>query len=123
MEPMFPRDVADQLVQALGWRGEAKVRGGALQTQALIEHRAAGIWLGVDYDRSIVQIVGGHINSDGTVALPQDGAQSSRMVLPRESRHLTPAVAQAAREVYDRVAQVSSREAGRKPSPGRGTGS
>lgn len=95
-----PRDVAQQLIDGLGWGKQAVIRSGALATHARIVNETAGVWIGVTGGGGIVQLFAGRVDmaAVGPYRDPVPGTES-----PELSPDGAEELVEAARAVVDRV--------------------
>ncbi|MFJ9846343.1 hypothetical protein ACIRYZ_39065 [Kitasatospora sp. NPDC101155] len=63
-------EIAERIVQGLGWQDEATVLLGHLPYQRRIVHAPSGRWIGIDAPYRRATLVAGRIAPDGTFSDP-----------------------------------------------------
>ncbi|GAA2350751.1 hypothetical protein [Streptomyces violaceusniger] len=98
----YAHDVAQQLIDGLGWTKQARIRAGALPTHARIVNVNVGVWLGVTSGPT-VQLYAGRVDTEAASPYrdPVPGTESGEL-----SPHDEVALIAAARAVLDRVTQA-----------------
>jgi hypothetical protein len=69
----LPEQIADRIVEGMGWQGRVRLGGGALSEQVRIVNDAKHRWVGVTASftaPSVCTIALGTINADGTFVTP-----------------------------------------------------